>query len=96
MATYEYRCERHGMVEEFRPLGTAPAMVACPVCGDEARRVFSVPALRRSNPEIVAAIDRSEKTRDEPEVVTAIPSKGARRPVRWAPNDPRLQRLPRP
>ena len=43
MAIYEYRCERDGAFEVMRPIGTAPASVACPECAGESARVFSNP-----------------------------------------------------
>ncbi|MDH4143048.1 MAG: zinc ribbon domain-containing protein [Chloroflexota bacterium] len=96
MATYEYRCDLDGLIEEIRPLGTAPGTITCATCGGEARRVFSAPTLVRTNREIVAALDHAEKSRDEPEVVTSIPRAGARKPTPMAKMTPALQRLPRP
>ena len=71
MALYEYRCERDGAFEITRPLGSAPKASACPVCHDEARRVFSSPMLRRQPRALVAAIDHAEKTREAPDIVTS-------------------------
>jgi hypothetical protein len=44
----------------------------------------------------MAAIDRAERTRDEPDVVTAPPPRPARGRVPATPPNPALQRLPRP
>lgn len=96
MAIYEYRCDDDGAFEMTRPLGTAPESVACPVCGSEARRVFSKPMLSLSPPALVAAIDHAEKSRDEPEVVTSLPGTGARKRTPVLPLTPSLRRLPRP
>lgn len=96
MAIYEYRCDDDGAFEMTRPLGTAPESVACPVCGSEARRVFSKPMLSLSPPALVAAIDHAEKSRDEPEVVTSLPRTGARKRTPVLPLTPSLRRLPRP
>lgn len=96
MAIYEYRCDDDGAFEMTRPLGTAPESVACPVCGSEARRVFSKPMLSLSPPALVAAIDHAEKSRDEPEVVTSLPRTGARKRTPVLPLTPTLRRLPRP
>ena len=96
MAIYEYRCDDDGAFEMTRPLGTAPESVACPVCGGEARRVFSKPMLSLSPPALVAAIDHAEKSRDEPEVVTSVPRTGARKRTPVLPLTPTLRRLPRP
>ena len=97
MAIYEYRCDQDGVFEVTRPLGTAPESVTCSVCGGEARRVFSVPMVRRgSNNGLFAAIEHAEKSRYEPEVVTSVPSAGARRRTPVLPLTPTLRRLPRP
>ena len=96
MAVYEYRCDDHGVFEVTRPLGTPPASIVCPVCGGEGRRVFSKPMLSLSPPALAAAIDHAEKSRDEPEVVTSLPSTGARRRTPVLPLTPTLRRLPRP
>lgn len=96
MAIYEYRCDDDGAFEMTRPLGTAPESIACPVCGGEARRVFSKPMLSLSPPALVAAIDHAEKSRDEPEVVTSLPGTGARKRTPVLPLTPTLRRLPRP
>jgi hypothetical protein len=44
----------------------------------------------------MAAIDNAERTSESPDVVTSIPSAGARRRTPMAPANPALQRLPRP
>lgn len=97
MAIYEYRCDRDGVFEVTRPLGTAPESVICSACGSEARRVISIPMIR-SGPRTAwtAAIDHAEKSRHEPEVVTSLPSTGARRRTPVLPLTPTLRRLPRP
>jgi putative FmdB family regulatory protein len=99
VATYEYRCERHGAHEAAWPLGTAPESMRCAVCGGEARRIFSSPMLSFSSPasrEITAAIERAEKSRDQPEVVTALPPRAAHKRTPVLPLTPTLRRLPRP
>lgn len=97
MAIYEYRCDQDGVFEVTRPVGTAPESVTCSVCGAEARRVFSAPMVRRgSRSALAAAIEHAEKTRYEPDVVTSVPSTGARRRTPMAPLTPALRRLPRP
>ena len=97
MILYEYRCEHDGRFVITRPLGTAPASATCPECGAEARRVFSKPMLKSSMPrEVVRAIDHAEKTRHEPDIVTSLPSAGARRRTPVLPLTPTLRRLPRP
>jgi putative FmdB family regulatory protein len=97
VATYEYRCDQDGVFEVTRPLGTAPESVTCSVCGGEARRIFSIPMVKCGlRAGLIAAIDHAEKSRDEPDVVTSLPSTGARRRTRVLPLTPTLRRLPRP
>jgi hypothetical protein len=97
VAIYEYQCDRDGVFEISLPFGTAPQSVACAMCGSEARRVLSVPNVRRgTRAGVFAAIDRAEKSRHEPEVVTSLPATGARRRTPVLPLTPTLARLPRP
>ena len=97
MATYEYRCDQDGLFDITRPLGTAPESATCPACGAEATRVISVPMFRRgTRSAMVVAMEHAEKSRYEPDVVTSLPSTGARRPTRVLPLTPTLARLPRP
>lgn len=58
--------------------------------------MFSAPMLALADRRLVGALDRAEKSRDEPEVVTSLPSSGHRRTQRSAPSNPALERLPRP
>lgn len=94
MAVYAYRCTEHGVTETSCPIGTAPSTTACPTCGAAAGRVYTAPRLSLGSPARRALIDRSERSRDEPEVVSAPPPRTGRpRPV---PQNPALSRLPRP
>ncbi len=96
MAIYEYRCEADGAFDVTRPLGTQPTSLPCPVCESEARRIFSTPMLSLAPRGLVAAIDRAEKTRDEPEIVTSLPPMAAHKRTPVLPLTPTLRRLPRP
>jgi putative FmdB family regulatory protein len=97
VAIYEYRCEQDGVFEVTRPLGTAAEAETCSVCGSQARRVISRPmVLCGSRPAWTAAIEHAEKSRHEPDVVTSLPSTGARRRTPVLPLTPTLRRLPRP
>jgi putative FmdB family regulatory protein len=96
VATYEYRCDDDGAFDVTRPVGTAPESIRCPVCESEARRIFSKPMLSSLPGALVAAVDRAEKSRTEPEVVTSLPPTGARRRTPVLPLTPTLRRLPRP
>ncbi len=96
MAIYQYRCALDGVFDVSRPMGTAGSQWPCPVCNSVAVRVFSAPMLSLASRRIVAAIDATEKTRDEPEVVSALPPRRARTRRPAAAMNPALQRLPRP
>ncbi|WP_088281916.1 FmdB family zinc ribbon protein [Ideonella sp. A 288] len=94
MATYEYRCEQHGLFDVLRPLGTAPASVDCPQCGSASPRAMSAPMFKSSRHQaVMAAMDRAQKSRHEPEVVTSLPPVGG--PRRTVTLTPELRRLPR-
>ena len=78
MATYEYRCARHREFTMSFPIGEAANEAPCPVCGVDAARVFSAPALTRTPRRLAAAIDQAARSADEPEVVSTIPGGGPR------------------
>ena len=97
MPIYEYRCDQHGVFEITRPLGMATESAKCLVCGGEARRAFSAPMVRSgSRTALLAAMDHAEKSRHEPDVVTSVPSTGARKRTPVLQLTPTLRRLPRP
>jgi hypothetical protein len=77
-------------------MGQTPDTVACPVCNDSAVRVFSAPMVSTAPREIVAAIDRAERSGHEPEVVTAVPPRDPRKRTPSAPPNPAFRRLPKP
>ena len=94
VATYEYRCEDCGGFEQRMAMGTATASVACPTCGRDAKRVFSVPMTSRTPRPLATMLAREEASRDYPEVVDRLPPR--QRPRRSAPPNPALARLPKP
>ena len=96
VAQYRYRCVVDGVFDVSWPIGTAESRAPCPVCNSEAVRVFSAPMLSLAPGALVAAIDNTEKTRDEPEVVSALPPHRARTRRPAAALNPALKRLPRP
>lgn len=94
MAVYVYRCTEHGTTEASKPIGTAAAAIPCPTCGSSAARVYTAPRLSLGSSARRALIDRTERTRDEPDVVCSPPPRrGAGVTVA---RDPALPRLPRP
>ncbi len=96
MAFYEFRCERDGGFDVTAPLGAPPGSAACPACGGPAARVFSAPMLTSTPVAVAGAIDRAEKSRYEPEVVTSLPPAPAHKRTPVLPLTPALRKLPRP
>lgn len=97
MVIHEFCCPEHGVFERMLPLGALASQTQCPQCGADALRQMSAPrVVRSSRAQWASAVERAEKSRHEPEVVTSVPSSGARRRIRQAPMTPALQRLPRP
>lgn len=100
MVMYEFHCPRHGLFERLLPMGAASTGGPCPRCGADSTRQMSAPSLVRTSRSPTSAwfgaIERAEKSRHEPEVVSSVPSAGARRRIRTAPMTPALRRLPRP
>ena len=96
MTTYEFRCRDDGLFDVEAPMGSAGSVASCPACGGDGARVFSAPMLALADRRLVAAIDRADKSRDEPEVVTSLPPSGRRRTQRTVSPEPALKRLPRP
>lgn len=93
MAVYQYRCPNCGIFETTREMGAATPTQPCANCGREARRRYSAPHLSQTPRPLADALDRAEKSSDEPEVVTRVPPRpGVGRPRS---PDPRLQGLPK-
>jgi putative FmdB family regulatory protein len=74
---YEFTCEGCGPFEERRSLDEPREAAACPRCRAEARRVYSVPGVRRTDAGLSRAMDRAEKSAHEPEVVRRPVGSGA-------------------
>ncbi len=74
---YEFVCGDCGPFEQQRSFAEAGEPMACPSCGREARRVYSMPNTRRMPTALSGAMDRAEKSAHEPEV-TRRPVGGTR------------------
>jgi putative FmdB family regulatory protein len=93
MVTYSYRCRRCGDVDVRAPMGSAEPRRACPRCGEWAVRRFTAPRVGRGDVAVWRARERTERSAEQPEVVSGLPPRqGGPRVSR----DPRHARLPRP
>jgi putative FmdB family regulatory protein len=95
VTTYSFRCEEHGAVDVRRSFGAAPAVAPCPLCERPMRRVWTAPMVSLAPRAAVEAIDRAERSRTEPDVVTRLPGRPGR-PGRTVAATPAQRRLPRP
>ena len=80
MPNYEFLCEECGPFEERRSFAEAGDPMICPTCGEEARRIYSMPNTRRMPAALSSVMNRAEKSAHEPEVVrhpagSALPGK---------------------
>ncbi|WP_326557744.1 zinc ribbon domain-containing protein [Micromonospora sp. NBC_01796] len=99
MATYGYRCPRDGEFEVRFPIGTATASVHCAVCRGESTRIFTAPLVNAIARPLVAAVDRTGRSAEAPEVVSRIPGHrpaAVRGPGGRGSTNPAHLRLPRP
>ncbi len=94
MVRYEYGCPRDGRFDAPAPMGAAPSTAPCPRCAGDAPRVWTPVATRRGSDSARRLLERSERSRDEPSVVTTLPGRSA--PARRATANPLHHTLPRP
>lgn len=94
MVSYQYKCVADGVFEVSRPMGTASRRVPCPRCAREAQRVYSAPMFSVGRPDLMSLIERTEKSGDEPDVVTRLPPRVMASGARISPN-PMHTKLPR-
>lgn len=95
MATYEFLCQRDGVITVRLPVGQAPASLSCPECDDAARRLFSLPQVLTGDFRSRRIIAATEASASEPAVVTSLPGRH-RSPTRRRSADPRTANLPTP
>lgn len=77
-------------------MGAVPATVPCPACGSAAARVFTAPRLSLGSPARRDLIERTERTSDQPDVVSAPPPGSSPSRRAHVLRNPALSRLPRP
>lgn len=89
MPIYEFLCEGCGSFERQRSLSESSGPMKCPECGEEARRVYSMPSfksLSKGQKELRRREEQSGepklgvKTRKEGPAPTPKPGKSAGRP----------------
>ena len=68
MPVYDFLCRDCGPFEQRRSFAEAGEPMACPSCGGQARRVYSMPNTKRMPGALSSAMDRVEKSAHEPEV----------------------------
>jgi len=69
MPIYEFECDMHGYFDEQRPMSLAKSSAPCPDCGNDARRVLSVPHVAQLARTERRARDINEKSAHEPRIV---------------------------
>lgn len=70
MPIYDFTCGDCGPFDLRRSFAEAGEPVTCPSCGEEAKRVYSMPNTRRMPAGLSNAMHRAEKSAHEPEVVS--------------------------
>ncbi len=69
MPIYDFVCEDCGPFEQWRSFAEVGDPMACPSCGGQAKRVYSMPNTKKMPTALSGAMDRAEKSAHEPEVV---------------------------
>ncbi|MFO7690121.1 MAG: zinc ribbon domain-containing protein [Cryobacterium sp.] len=96
MPLYEYTCPDCSPFELLLPMGSAPAVTACPACAGDARRRMSAPNLSRAGSATFQLIDSANRSAHEPTVVESrLPGVRTGQSQRFTTN-PLHQKLPRP
>lgn len=93
MPIYEFRCTQCGDFEATHPMSTVPKNQPCPLCGGDARKLFSAANLSTLNSPRAGAIARAARSAEAPNVVSRPIGRGAPTPTT---KDPRHLKLPRP
>ncbi|WP_221801613.1 FmdB family zinc ribbon protein [Oceanobacter mangrovi] len=72
MPMYEYKCPHHGVFQELAPMQQHDQPKPCPQCQTVSARVIVLPPeIARVLRETRAAMERNEKARESPDVMTA-------------------------
>lgn len=68
MPVYDFLCRDCGPFEQRRSFDEAGEPMACPSCGGQAKRVYSMPNTKRTPGVLSGAMERAEKSAHAPEV----------------------------
>lgn len=72
MPLYEYKCQQHGVFQELATMADHDKPCPCPQCGTSSGRVVTLPPhILTMLKETREAMERAEKAKDAPEVMTA-------------------------
>ncbi|MDA3647944.1 zinc ribbon domain-containing protein [Saccharopolyspora indica] len=96
MPLYAFRCPEGTEFDLSFAMREVPASVACPACGEPARRRVTAPRLSRAGSAAYRLIDSTAASAHEPAVVTSLPSGPARRAAPRVSQNPLHSKLPRP
>lgn len=95
MAMYVFGCKDCGLFESGHPIGTAPAVLACPSCAAPSPKRITAPRVGRGTTPYGRAIEHTMASADRPGVVNGALPGTARRPTPVTRN-PLHAKLPRP
>ncbi len=96
LARYDYLCVDDGAFEVNLPIGQAQPTTSCPTCGGDTTRRFTPPHTTRVPRNVAGLLDKTERSRHEPEVVSSLPRRPPHQRTPTAPSNPALRKLPRP
>lgn len=86
MATYVFRCPDCAEFEMLLPMSELAPVQDCPQCGQEARRIYTAPALTGTHRAADRARTAAEASAEAPPVVHSLPTgAGIGKSPRWSP-----------
>ncbi|MEH0147279.1 zinc ribbon domain-containing protein [Corynebacterium sp. Q4381] len=95
MPIYEFKCVDGHVTDMQLPMSSETREINCPDCGSQARRLISAPSVRRVDAGLASAVEATQKSAYEPQVVSSLPSAGNAR-VTKVTHNPQHAKLPRP
>ena len=95
MPIYEFQCSDGHLSEKRLPLTSEEREADCPDCGLTAHRIISAPFTRRVDAAKASAVESTQKSAYETEVVRSVPGGGKKRATPVT-RDPQHAKLPKP